>query len=173
MLKWLSYFWRLSILKASPDHAPAAKSVLHLTVFVYWGLAALFASFSQSLFESFFLALVQTAILMFFTNLSLWIRQYPERASQTLTAVFGAGSIILLASIFLSSNISISIGQSPNILFSLLLVFLVWTVIVYANIFKVSLSIPYFAGLGIALIFVYLSFSITWRFLKIISISQI
>lgn len=174
MFKWGLYFLRLCTLKAHPDQAPPSRIVLYSSVLSYWALAAIFTSLSQPVLQSFFLALVETALLMFLTNLSLWIRQFPERATQTLTAVFGAGSILLGIAILISLNFTLGF-QDPafNGMFFTGIIFLIATVIIYGNIFKVSLSLPYFAGLGIALLFVYLSFTITWRFLKVISISQI
>ena len=172
MIQWILYFWRLCIFKALPDQAPPTRTVFYLSVLSYWALASFFASLSQTLLPSLFLSLVETALLIFMTNISLWIRNMPERATQTLTALFGSGSILILLSILILSNFTISANETSNVFFIVSMIFLVWNVLIYGNIFKASLSLPYIAGVGIALIFIYLTFTITWRFLKVISISQ-
>ena len=171
MTDWLRYFWRLLFLKASPDDAPASFLALYLSILSYFALSAIFAGLTLPIMESMFLAAVHTGLLYFISTLSLWIRKFPQRARQTLTAVFGSGTFLILFSLLLSLNFDFSAESDFHFLFFIGMLFLIWNILVNANIFRHSLSLPYVAGLGIALVFVYMFFTITWRLMKVISIS--
>jgi nitrate reductase gamma subunit len=170
---WLRYFWFLLKLRSSPEHAPASQSVFVITVLAYFSLATLFTAYSQSLALSMFLALVECGLLYFLTKIALWIRNYPERSTQTLTALFGAGAFILFFAVILLGILKTSVDSQFHAAFAVGLLTLFWNITVFANILRHALSLPYIAGLGIALIYVYMSFTITLRFLKVMSLSQV
>lgn len=171
MYRWLRYFINLCLLKASPQDAPSSVTVQYFAIFAYWAAGATLTSLSQSYLAAVFIAFIQTILVLFFINLALWIRKFPERITQTVTAFTGSGFIVTLIAFPVIGWMS-QPDMASNILFSAFWVALViWETIIVANIFRHALDIPIFVSIGVALILMYMSFAITLRFLKLMSVS--
>jgi len=171
MIRWLRFYLDVCLLKASPQDAPSSTSIQYLTILAYWAAGVVLTSLNQTFLAAIFIALVQTILVLFFINLSLWIRKFPDRIIQTVTAFTGSGFIISLVAlpvIFMLSQADVT----SNVIYSLFWVTLViWETVVVANIFRHALEIPLYASMGVALILMYMSFAITLRFLKLMSVT--
>lgn len=171
MGRWLLYFFNVCRLKAAPQDAPLSRSVFFLTITLFWASGALTLLFAQPLIEAALLSAVETAILVFLTNLALWIRNTPERITQSITALAGSGTILAFISMpFMAmvGDANLNIDSLVNVIWIGLMI---WETLIVAHVLRHAMDVPFLAGLGISLIFLYLSFAITLRFLKLIAVS--
>jgi hypothetical protein len=169
MLQWLTFFFKISRLQSSPQDAPLSQSAQYLAIASYWLLGVVIISVSQSVIAAMFLSAVQTGLLIFFTNVSLWIRKTPERITQTITALSGTGALI--AAISLPFIFTMSQGATEaSIMFNIVwLVLVVWETAVIAHILRSAMDIHIVAAAGMAMVFLYLSTAITFRLMRVIA----
>ena len=168
MLPWMHFYIRLCFLKEAPQDAPYSKTFLYFGIITYYLVGVLITSFTQSWGVSVVMSLIQTAILMFLTNLLLWIRKSPERYEQTLSALTFSGAIIGIAALPVITMLT-SVGGEEGFASLLWVVLILWETLVVAHIYRHSMDITLPGGLGISLVYMYLSFAITLRLLKIIA----
>ena len=176
MTQWLRFYFDLCLLKAAPQDAPASKSAFYTTIFAYIVLGTFLTSFNQSLLPSIIVALLQTALFVFVTNLIMWIKKTPERFIQTVTALLGTGVFIATFAIPIvvlgtSSPEGVETQSPISFLWMLSVVLIVWETVVIAHILHHAMVIPKLAAYGAALIYMYLSFTVTIRILKVMSYS--
>jgi len=185
MFRYIKFYTQLCFLKVAPQDAPSSSNAFYISVFSYFLVGAFIISLEQSMMTGLFLSGVQTALLMFLANLALWIKKTPERYHQTMTALCATGAIIGIIALplmaFLATNGASGAGgatgpagtDTDTISFAYLvwLVLLLWESYVVAHILKFAMEIPLMAALAGAFIYLYLSFTITLRVLKVMSIS--
>lgn len=176
MFRFIKFYIELCFLRVAPQDAPSSNNVFYISVFSYFMVGAFIISIEQSLIAGLFLSGVQTALLMFLANLALWIKKTPERYHQTMTALCATGAVIGLIALPIMSLLSGSgaAGVSTDALSFAYLVWLVlmlWESYVVAHILKYAMDLPLMAALAGAFIYLYLSFAITLRVLKVMSIS--
>jgi hypothetical protein len=142
MFRWLRFYIDICLLRAAPQDAPSSKTVQYLTIVLYWAAGAALTSLNQSIWAAMFIAFIQTILVLFFINLALWIRKYPDRIIQTVTAFTGSGLIITAAAFPIIGWLS-QPELASNLLFTLFWVALViWETTIVAHIFKHALEIP-------------------------------
>lgn len=157
-------FWNLCLLRANPQDLPLSSALMTLAVSAYfvagWLLAGAIYGFGLSLFQTG----ADLLILSLYTYSLLQISGYRQRFTQTLTALTGAGAIVTLVAIPLSSAIlrSVSQGESVNLLVGLgYLLLMGWLLVVYAHIYRHALSRGLPFGLLVSLGYVILGSLVT------------
>jgi len=176
MLRYIKFYTELCFLRVAPQDAPSSSNVFYISVFSYFMVGAFVISLNQTILTGLFLSGVQTALLMFLANLVLWIKKTPERYHQTMSALCATGAIIGLIALPIMSVLATgsTTGVDTDTIsfgFIIWLVLILWESYVVAHILKHSMDIPMMAGLAGAFIYMYLSFAITLRVLKVMSIS--
>jgi len=178
MLRYIKFYAQLCFLKVAPQDAPASTNAYYVSIFAYLLVGAFVIAITQSVLTGLFLSGVQTALLMFLANLVLWIKKTPGRYHQTLTALCATGAIIGIIAMplmsFVANSGATGGGVDTDTLsfgFIIWLVLILWESLVVAHILKHSMDIPMMAGLAGAFVYMYLSFAITLRLLKVMSMS--
>lgn len=170
MFRWIKFFVKLCFLKAAPQDAPKSVIATYLAIFGYWAVGTALLHLHQTFLASVVIAALQTILGVFFINLSLWIVKAPERIFQTVTAFTGSGIIISLVTFPVLSWLA-QLGNSIDYIYSIFWVSLViWETLIVATIFKHALDISMIASFGVALILMFMSFAITLRILKLMSV---
>ena len=174
MTRWLRFYYDLCLLKAAPQDAPGSKNAFYTALFVYLTIGTFITSFSQGLVVSVIVALLQAIIFIFITNLIMWVKKTPERFFQTVTALMGSGALLALVAIpvvYLGTSTTPGVEQSAPVsfLWMISILILVWETVVIGNILRHAMEIPLLAGVGVALIYMYLSFAVTLRIVKVTS----
>ncbi len=170
MLNWIQFFFRVSFLKAAPQDAPTSRSVMYITVVLYFVIGLIITLHSQPWVQSVVTASIQTALVVFVTNLLVWIRSTPERFTQTITALMGTGALIGLFAVPVL-NLMGTAGSEENFASVLWVGLVIWETVVVGHILRHTMEASFIAGLGAALVYMYLSFAITVRILKVMSYS--
>jgi len=168
---WLTTFINLCKLKAGPQDLPVSRELMYASVFAYWLMGVVLTLVNQTFGQSIFLSLVQTIILVFVCKVVLWIAKKPERSLQALTALAGSGALIAVLAwpLLMWMGQGEITGDHPLAILWLLLV--IWETVVIGHIFRHALEIPFLAGIGVALVFVYMTFTVTVRFLRVMSMT--
>lgn len=120
-----------------------------------------------SVSKSILVVTVNTVMMLGFSLAGLWIRSLVNRAVKTITAVTGTGILFTL----LALPLMIVLHDQPqnqitmaSLLVSLLVI---WNIGVLGHILRNALSLPAWAGIGIAVVYFY-----TWiRVLAALSIA--
>ncbi len=170
MITWIKFFFQICLFKAAPQDAPSSKSVLYVAVIAYFLVALVITLQTQELAQSIVAASIQTGLIIFVTNLVLWIRKTPERYVQTISALMGACALIGVLAIPIL-NLIINSGGLEGFNFVLWFIFIAWEALVVAHIFRHTMELPFLAGLGMSLIYMYLSFAITLRILRVMTMT--
>lgn len=170
MSRWINFFFNVCLFKAAPQDAPASKTVEYSALLGYWAAGVALTMFGQPFIQAVIVATIQTLISVFFLHLVLWIRGNPERIVQTITAFAGSGIIIVIAAFPLIAWYQPEM-EAGTVLQFLGLLLIIWQTVVVGHILRHALDVPVFAGIGIALVYMYLSFAITLRFIKLLSVS--
>ncbi|MDX1811908.1 MAG: hypothetical protein R3240_08175 [Gammaproteobacteria bacterium] len=169
MINWLKFFVELCLLKAAPQDAPSSRSALYVTVVSYFAIGTLITLHTQTLLAATITALIETGLMIFLTNLILWARKTPERFTQSITSLMGAGTLIGLIAIPVL-NLVTGVGSEEAIASVLWITLIVWQTLVIGHILRHTMDIPLIAGIGVALIYMYMSFAITLRILKVLAV---
>ena len=125
--------------------------VFTLSVYAVLSMFILMVDYSAG--KAILTVLVGIAMMVGFAMAGLWIRSFMERARQTITALAGTGiffDVINLPLVLLSSHFP---AEELVLPLFLLYLTLIWNVMVISHIFKNALSIPFWAGIFLALVY--------------------
>lgn len=152
-------FLDICLLRKGPQDVPAATLLLQLTLLCYALTGLLGRPAAMSLGVGIILLAVDITLLAGLTYAALYLRGYPTRFQQTLTALYGSGALLqtlfIPAQLWLEQEIA---GHGAVALPQLLwLGLFAWSVTVMAHILRHALAIPLWGGLlgGIGYILVY------------------
>jgi hypothetical protein len=95
-----------------------------------------------------------------FTYTGLWIRSFLNRAVKTLTAIAGTGVIFTVAVIPLVLALPAQPSEQGSIFSLLLLGIVLWNMGVLGHILSNALSFPFWAGIGVAIMYFYVSYKV-------------
>lgn len=147
MIALLLLFFDICRFQRSPKDIPSSILLKRISIlsflvtdFGYMLLAS--QNFSQAV-----LAVLETVLLVVFGYAAVWTRGFEDRATQTITALTGTGTLLYLILIPLLLVLPIGIFQF------LLLVVAFWSIAIMGYILRHALDIGFFWGLGIAFLF--------------------
>lgn len=169
MIQWMKFFLELCFLKAAPQDAPSSRLVLYFAILAYFVVGAAITMQTQAFASAVTISAIQTILIIFLTNLILWIRKTPERFIQAVTSLMGSGSLIGLVAIPVLGLV-LGAGGEESIASMLWIVLIVWETVVVGHVLRHTMDLPFIAGLGAALVYMYMSFAITLRILKVLAI---
>jgi hypothetical protein len=153
-------FVRLCFLNANPQDLPASAVLLGLTLSAYLLVTAFMVMPLYGLSLSFREAIVEVVLLVAYTQVVLHIGAHPERYTQTVSALAGAGVIIGLLALPLAYSLYNSAlrgtTNAPLLLFAYVLVF-AWMLVVYGHIYRHALSTGLFIGVLVGLGYIILT----------------
>jgi len=157
MLLIIKLFWDICLLRANAEDIPASRVLTIFTVFIYFmmSLGITLIMVDNKLAKAMLTVIVGLIMMIGFALAGLWVRSFMNRSMQTVTALAGSGIIFNLISwplILLSSRY-----PAEQLMFSryLLLLLLFWNIAVIGHILRNALSIPFWAGVGISILYVF------------------
>jgi hypothetical protein len=153
MLPIIKYFLDICLFRANAEDAPSSQIFMIFTLTVYALLSVFIVMVDYSPAKAISTVLVGIAMMIGFAKAGLWIRNFMNRSSQTITALAGTGIIFDLINIplvLLTSHFPAEELVFPRFL---LLLILFWNITVIGHIMKNVLSIPFWAGVGISVFY--------------------
>ena len=160
MLLILKLFLDICLLRANPEDVPASRLLMLLGMLVYCVSSLLITFIDNSTRTAIVAVAVGVLMMIGFALAGLWIRSFMNRAVQTVTALAGTGVIFNLISwplAVLASQYSAEQLMFPRYL---LLLLLFWNIAVIGHILRNALTIPYWAGVGISILYVFTYFRV-------------
>ena len=180
MIKLLTVFWNIILRKSGPEEVPDSIFLL-VTTFIFFLLSQILVGFkmyqgAESLF--FQLLFLDTVLLIIWLRVILQLSGKLERFRQSLTALFGTGTLFnFILSPFmlfyapyleqLTSSDELQISAElpvPALLGVVILVIAIWSVLVMGHIFSRATSKSRAIGLGMALVYSFINFMISTSF---------
>lgn len=147
--------------RAGPQDIPHSHFLLVWTVIAYF-LIGLATSPLELATPKAISAIVDTVMVIGFALAGLWVRSLSNRGIQTIIALTGTGVVFGLVSLLLFLVFPGLRVTEPSLLSSILILALViWNIAVMGHILKSSLDLPLWAGIGIAVLYVYTSLRVT------------
>lgn len=148
-------FWRVCLLRESPQRLPASGFLLSLSLAAYFLVAVLLATVTLPLSTALAAAGVDTVLLVALLLAALQLRGVPARLNQALTAA--AGSLAILGAISLPATqwLDVLMAQGADVTLPLTLILLLqgWSIVITAHVLRHALDLPFLAGLGIAIVY--------------------
>ena len=180
MIKLLTVFWNIILRKSGPEEVPGSNFLLVMT-FIFFLLSQILVGFKmyQGAVSLFFqLLFLDTVLLIIWLRAILQLSGKLERFRQSLTALFGTGTLFnFILSPFmifyapyleqLTSSDELQIAAElpiPMFLGVVILVIAIWSVLVMGHIFSRAISKSRAIGLGLALVYSFISFMISTSF---------
>lgn len=160
MGKLIYTFWQICIFKMAPQDLSSSNNVLFSSVLAYGFVSILIAVLSLSSGQALASGLLDVALVGAMTQLLLWIRELTSRFYQTFIALMGSGAIIgFIAWPLLIMQLQA--GEQAAILPTLVIVgLMIWNIAIVAHILRHAIDAPFFVGVGMSLIYMYVSVSI-------------
>jgi len=141
----LKVFANIALLRRGPEDLPASAFLLLLSALVYaLGSAATSAVFTHRPAQIFLEVLADIVLMLLWYGALLAVYRRRARLPQTLTALFGTGSLLYLIAFPVMSWLHLQAGsptglQLPTLL---MMVILIWSIAVAAHIVHRALEIP-------------------------------
>lgn len=156
MSQLIKLFFDICLLRAKPEDLPYSSFLMWFTIITYIGVSLVSSLLQLSFGKAVLVVTVDMAMMLGFTFAGLWIRSFISRWNKTITAIAGTGAIINLVSYLIIMLFPTTEGSEPSMLVYILYnAVVLWYVAVLGHILRSSLSIPLWAGVGIAVLYMY------------------
>ena len=156
----IDVFWKICLFKLRPQDLPVSSFLLLVSTVAYAIVGLLVGLTSLSLGEALISTVLDIALVGSMTQLILWIKEMGPRFQQAFTALMGTGAIVGFLALPLAF-LQMQAGEEPAVLPSVLLLGLVmWSLGIVGHILRHTISAPFFVGVMLAVMYMYVSMSI-------------
>ena len=169
MLSWLSSlralinpFIQICLLRQGPQDLPTSGILLALALTAHTLMSVVLSRVSLDTLRALLSGILDTVLLVVLTGSLLLVQRRIARVTQTVTALAGTGAIITFLALPLSGWLHGADQAAGEGGFALLLLLILtgWSLAVSGHIFRHALSVPYFVGLVLAVVFYWISISV-------------
>lgn len=152
-------FWDICLFRRGPEDAPASRSLMTATLFVYAAAGLVILSFDYDASAAIPATLIDTLFLMASAVVLLLLFRRPHRMRQTITALAGCGALISALAIPLQAWRSYGIAHHLDVSMPelLLLGLFGWIVMVNARVFQRAIESNLTTAAIVALVQIILS----------------
>lgn len=155
-------FLQICLLRQGPQDLPSSGILLGIALTAHTVTAILLSNISLNVLGAVLAGLLDTVLLVALTATLLYVQRRGARILQTVTALAGTGAVVTFVALPVSGwlhGADPSAGEGGFALL-LLLILTAWSLAVAAHIFRHALSVPYFVGLILAMVFYGISVSV-------------
>ncbi len=158
----LSPFIQICLLRQGPQDLPTSGILLAIALTAHTVISILLSNMSLSVASALLSGLVDTALLVVLTGVLLYVQRRNTRLIQTLTALAGTATILTTIALPISGWLHGADQAAGEGGFALLLLLIVtgWSLAVAGHIYRHALSVPFFVGLVLAVVFYWISVSV-------------
>jgi len=157
MYQLLVLFFDICLFKKGPQDIPASSGLLFLLIPAYAGISFLILVLSTDAVNAILQVLIEIAFVLGSSKIILYFAKKPERFIQTVCALIATDTLI---SIFALPVMAALIGQGSALAFFSLVTLMLWHWTVSGHIFSNALSQPFTFGLGIAFLYILVSYQV-------------
>ncbi|NOQ37069.1 MAG: hypothetical protein GQ569_14450 [Methylococcaceae bacterium] len=163
MFEILRLFFDITLFRKAPQDIPASVILQRTMVFVYALISFLMLYISQPWFEALLQTGVEIALVWFFCAMILYWVGKPARFQQTFTALIGVDALISFFAFPVLSALTTPMPDGSSIPLLAIFVFItliLWHWLVTGYVLHHALSQPLPFGLGVALLYLMVSYQI-------------
>jgi len=152
-------FFDICLLKRRPQDIPASRELLILIVAGYLLATFLLTELDKTIPDTVLAGVIDTASLLVFVFLLLFLGRKLNRWTQTTTALAGTGMIfsLLVLPFIVSRPAPDIVNDTAPVFYFVQLLIVIWYIIVMAHIFKHAMSSSFFTGIVVSITYVLLS----------------
>ena len=160
MGKLIDAFWKICLFKLAPQDLPGSSFLMMASAGAYCVASMLGNLMVLSPGAAAVAAVLEVALVGAMTQLLLWIKELGARFQQTFTALMGSGAIVFIMALPISF-VQMQMGDQGAVLPSvMILVLIFWHLSVVGHILRHAMSAPFFVGVLLAVIYMYVSISV-------------
>ena len=156
----LKIFVDICLFRAKPEQLPYSFFLMMLCIITYMAAGMGLNIIDLPLNKAILITVLDVAMMVGFTFAGLWIRNFLNRVVKTLTAIAGTGVIFTVAVIPLVLALPPQPSEQGSIFSLLLLGIVMWNIGVLGHILANVLSFPFWAGIGVAIMYFYISYKV-------------
>ncbi len=154
MSRLILFWFDICLLRAGPQDLPASRELLGLSMASYTLASFLLSLPGYSLVAAGQLALMDASLVVVFAATVLYFTGKMARLTQTLTALFGTGTLLGLIALPVIQLLASGQAGQPSLLAGMLWLLLFgWNLLVVAHIMRHALSVNFPAATGIAILY--------------------
>lgn len=155
MLRLITIWLDICLLRAGPQDVPASRVLLWLTLIAYLLVSFLLSQPGYPSAVAARIAGVDLALLVVFVTAPLYLLDKTARIGQTLAALAGSGALLGVLAlpvirVVLAGQVA---GEVPPTAALVWLILFGWSLLVVAHIMRHALSVAFAVGLGVAVLY--------------------
>lgn len=160
MGKIIEAFWKICLFRQGPQDLPASSVLMLVSMLVYAVASVLIGLLNLAPIAALLSGILDVALVAAMTQLLLWIKALGTRFQQTFTALMGTGAMLGFLALPLL-YIQLQMGDQPALLPSVLtLGLMIWNLAIVGHILRHAIGAPFFVGVLLAVVFMYVSISV-------------
>jgi hypothetical protein len=158
----LNPFIQICLLRRGPQDLPTSGILLAIALTAHTVMSILLSKVSLGAGGALLSGVLDTVLLVVLTGALLYVQRRKTRLIQTLTALAGTATILTFIALPISGWLHGADQAAGEGGFALLLLLIItaWSLAVAGHIFRHALSVPYFIGLVLAVVFYWISVSV-------------
>ncbi len=163
MFKLLKIFFDIALLRKSPKDIPSSLFLQYLVVAIYLFVSFLMLFMSEPRTQALLGDIISLIFIALFCKLTLFWGKKPARYRQTFIALLGVDTLISFCAFPALATLSTPMPENSSFfLFAILIsiIFILWHWLAAGHIFSHALSEPFVFGLGVALLYLIISYQL-------------
>lgn len=157
MFELLKLFFDICLLKKGPQDVPGFDSLFRLLILVHMTVSFIVLRLSIDEIEAMWQIVVEVILIFVMTGALLFFTNQLSRFQQTSSALLGTGAII---SFFAIPAMATLVTQGTELAFFAVILLMIWHWAVTGHIFSQALEQSFSFGLGIAFIYILVSYQV-------------
>jgi hypothetical protein len=157
MFELLKLFFDICLLKKGPQDIPGFDSLFRLLILVHMTISFIVLRLSIDETEAMWQIVVEVILIFVMTGALLFFTNQLSRFQQTASALLGTGAVI---SFFAIPAMATLVTQGTELAFFAVILLMIWHWAVTGHIFSQALEQSFSFGLGIAFIYILVSYQV-------------
>ena len=157
MFELLKLFFDICLLKKGPQDIPGFNSLLRLLIIAHMSVSYLVLRFNIDSSDAALQVLAEVLLILGLAWPILYLAKKQARFQQTASALLGTGAIISFIAIPAMATL---VSQGTGLAFFTVILLMIWHWAITGHIFSQALDQPLSFGLGIAFIYILVSYQI-------------
>ena len=157
MYELLKLFFDICLFKKGPQDIPASNVLLRLLIPIYASVSFLMLILNSGGLNAAMQVLVEVMLILGATWIILFIARKPARYQQTASALMATDALI---SFFALPAMATLVGQGSGLAFLAIIILMIWHWAISGHIFSHALGKPFTFGLGVAFLYILVSYQV-------------
>lgn len=157
MYELLKLCFDICLFKKGPEDIPYSRALLGLLIPVYAVISFLILILSSDMLSAILQVAVEVLLILGLTHIILFIAKKPARYQQTACALMATDALI---SLFALPAMATLVVQGTGLAFITVVVLMIWHWVISGHIFSHALEKPFTFGLGVAFLYILVSYQV-------------